>query len=198
MNWHLTVGVIAGFLQVYSVIPYVRDILAGGTKPNAVSWTLWTLIQLTGIWIQVSSPDGFSWSLILMIATTFNTGLVVFLCALGYGYKKFGPIEWTCLPLALAALALYAVTRNGPLALAFLVVAYVVSDFPTIVKTWKDPLSEATFPWFLAAVATALGVASSTIYDIENLILPIYLTLGNGTIAAFAWFGQRRMSKPVV
>lgn len=196
MDWHVIVGILAGVIQIYAIIPYVKDILKRETKPNIVSWALWTLIQLVAIWIQVTSADGFSWSLILLIATTFNTGLVVVLCLMGYGYKEFGRIEKSCLVIALVAIGLYAFTRNSELSLAFDIVADLVAALPTFVKTWREPHSEIVGPWVLVAIAAALGTLSSTILDVENLAIPIYLTFSNGTVAALAYFGQIMKPKP--
>ncbi|TAK04057.1 hypothetical protein EPO34_02780 [Patescibacteria group bacterium] len=191
MDWHLLIGIAAGVLQVSAIVPYVRDILKRQTKPNIVSWALWTLIQLIAIWVLVTSEAGFSWSLILLLATTFNTGLVVVLCLMGYGYKEFGHVEKACLTIALVAIALYVFTKDAALSLAFDIVADLVAATPTIVKTFREPHTEAVMPWVMVSVAAALGALSSTIIDVENLALPIYLAFVNGLIAAIAFFGQR-------
>lgn len=182
----------AGLVQLYAVIPYVRDILKRETKPNIVSWFLWTLLQLVAIWIQVSSPTGFSWSIIFLVAMTFNTALVVVLCLMGYGYQKFGKTEKGCFIVALIAIVLFAVTKNGPVALGFDIAADFIAALPTIVKTWREPRTESFLPWFLISIAALLGVFSSTIMSFENLAFPIYLMCVNGLIAVIAFCGQRK------
>jgi len=197
MNVHLLIGIVAAIVQLYAIVPYVKDILRRETRPNVVSWALWTLLQLIAIWIMVTSTDGFSWALFVLIAATLNTSFVVFLCLRGYGDKEFGFVEKACLAIALVAIGLYLVTKDAKLAIGFNIAADLVAAWPTIMKTAKDPRSEAWFPWFLVSVAAALGVISSEIRDAENLAFPVYLALVNGLIAAIAWFGQRRISKPV-
>jgi len=197
MDWHIIIGILAGVIQVYAVIPYIKEILHGDTRPNIVSWGLWTFIQIVAIMVLLSSAEGFSWSLVLLLATTFNTGLVTILCLKGYGYKQFGLVEKICLPLSLVTVACWVITKDPVLTLALDVLAYFVADLPTIIKTWKDPHSETAFPWFLVAVAATLGALSSTIINAENLALPIYLALANGTIALFAYVGQKRRPKPM-
>ncbi|MEI6511054.1 MAG: hypothetical protein WCO25_03370 [Candidatus Uhrbacteria bacterium] len=198
MNWHLLIGILAGIIQLAGTVPYVKDILRpGGTRPNVVSWSLWLVLQLVAIWIQVTSAGGISWSVLYMVATALVMGLIVVLCLRGYGSKQFGLVEKICIPLAILAIACYVMTRNGALSLVFDIAAYMVADAPTIFKTWRDPRSEAAFPWMIATIAAALGALSSTIMTPENLALPIYLVIGNGLIAAFAFFGQRRKSKSV-
>ena len=198
MNAHLLIGIAAGIIQLYAIVPYVKDILLpDGTRPNVVSWALWTLLQLIAIWIQVTSDGGISWSLILLCATTFNTGLVVVLCLRGYGDKEFGPIEKACLAIALIAIGLYVTTKDAEVALGFNILADLVAAGPTIMKTALNPRSEAWFPWFLVSVAAALGALSSEIRDAENLAFPIYLAIVNGLVAALAFAGRNRNSQPV-
>lgn len=197
MSWHLLIGILAGVIQVTAIVPYVKSILKRETQPNIVSWALWTLIQVIAIWIQLNADQGFSWSLILLLATTFNTGLVTILCLRGYGYKSFGWVEKLCLASALVAIGLYAWTDNATLSLTFDIIADLIAAVPTLVKTWKEPHTEEVVPWVMVSIAAALGAASSTIIDVENLALPIYLALVNGAIAAVAFVGQRIKTQPV-
>lgn len=193
MNWHQIIGILAGVIQIAAMVPYVKDILKGETRPNIVSWALWTLIQIIGIWVLLASPEGYSWALILLTATTLNTGLVVILCLFGYGSRQFGKLELVCLVLALVAIALWITSKNAALTLIFDILADVVAAIPTLVKTWREPYSEAVLPWVMICFAAALGALSSTIINIENLALPIYLALMNGSIAALAFYGQSRL-----
>ncbi len=197
MNWHLLTGITAGLIQLYAIIPYVKSILKRETKPNIISWTLWTLIQLVAIWIQASSSSGFSWSVILLIAMTFNTSFVVILCLMGYGSKEFGWIEKSCLAIALIAIAFFAFTKNGPIALAFDITADFIAAIPTIIKTWRNPRSEAYGPWLIITVAAALAVFSNETFTAENLSFPIYLTCVNALIAGIAYFGRNK-PKPLI
>ncbi|MDQ5952098.1 MAG: hypothetical protein QG626_225 [Patescibacteria group bacterium] len=197
MNWHIIIGILAGVLQLAAIPSYLKDILKGNTRPNIVSWALWTLIQVIGIWVMVTSPDGFSWSLVLLAAATFNTSAVVVLCFLGYGSKEFGRIELICLILALIAIGLWVTVKNSTLTLTFDILADLVAATPTLVKTWKEPRSEAVVPWVMVSAAAFLGALSTTIVDVENLALPIYLGVINGLIALIAYAGQRRTPPPV-
>lgn len=193
MNVYPILGIAAGFIQIAAIVPYVKDIINGKTRPNIVSWSLWTLIQVIGIWILLTAPDGYSWSLVLLGTTTFNTGLVVLLCLLGYGSRQFGKLELICLVLAFIAMGLWIASENAILTLTFDIFADFVAALPTLVKTWKDPFSEAALPWAMICLAAILGTLSSTIIDVENLALPIYLAFINGTIAIMAFHGQSRL-----
>jgi hypothetical protein len=192
MNMYLLIGIVAGIVQLYAIIPYAKSILARETRPNIVSWILWTLLQLVAIWIQATSGEGFSWSLFLLLAMTFNTSLVVVLCLAGYGDKEFGIIEGASLMLVAVAAGLYAFTRNGPWAIGLNIVGDLIAASPTIVKTWRDPKSEAVGPWAIVTVAAALAVISVENPAFETVGFPAYLICANGLIAALAYIGQKK------
>ncbi len=194
MNIYLAIGIAAGIIQLYAIIPYARSILARETRPNIVSWTLWTLLQIVTIWIMVTSSEGMSWSLLLLIAMTFNTTLVVVLCLLGYGDKEFGAIEICSLIIVIIAAGLYALTHNAPWAIALNIIGDFVAASPTIWKTWRDPKSEAVEPWAIVTAAAILAVLSVEAPHIESVAFPIYLACVNGVIAGLAFFGQKKKS----
>ena len=43
MDWRTVIGLAAGTITLLSILPYIRDILRGLTRPNLVTWWLWTL-----------------------------------------------------------------------------------------------------------------------------------------------------------
>ena len=193
MDWHLIVGIIAALIQIGSAIPYVWDMLHGTTRPNIISFGLWGIIQLIAVFAQISA--GASWSVLVLMAIVFNMGLIVFLGLRGYGYKKYGSLDWTCLALAIAALVLWQITDEPLVALVFAVVADILASVPTIIKTFREPLSENVFSWFVSTIGPIVSIISLTKFDTANLIYPIYLIAMNGSITAIAFFGQRTKPK---
>lgn len=189
MDWHTIVAVIAGLVQISSVIPYVRGMVNGAVRPNIVSWSVWTLLQVIAMAAQFSA--GASWSVVLLIAMTFNTSLVLILAFSGYGYKKYGIVDWICLALALCAIALWQVTKEPVLAIALAASADFIAAIPTIIKTYKEPHSESASSWLIIIVAAALSLIASTKFDAANMIYPIYVIIGSSIVAGLAFFGQR-------
>ncbi len=193
MDWHGIVGIAAGLIQISSIIPYVRDILKGTTRPNIVSYILWTLLQLIAIFAQFSA--GASWSIIILIATTFNTSLIVILCLMGYGYKKYGLTDKICFVFAIVAIVFWQLTKQPLLALVLTILADLIAAIPTIVKTYREPHSELVVSWFMIMISSSLAGISTVKIDIANLIYPVYAFITNTTITAFAFFGQRSIKR---
>ncbi len=189
LDWHAAFGIIAGIIQVSAVVPYVRDMLHGTTRPNIVSWALWTLVQL--IVIAAVLSVGTSWSVIILFAMTFNTGLITILGLLGYGYKQYSWVDWSCLALAILAIVLWQITNQPLFALVLLIFADIVIAIPTVAKTYRDPFSETSSSWLLIAIAAALSVISAKEFIASNIIFQAYLVVINLFICLLAFFGQR-------
>jgi hypothetical protein len=192
-NWHLIAGILGGLMAFLSIIPYAKDILHGTTRPNIVSNILWFLIIIIYAFAQISS--GASWSLLLIMGDLLGVLSVVIFCIAGYGYKKYSWVEYSCFILGLAAIVLWQVTSHPIWAICFAAAADFIAGVPVIVKTYRDPWSEHPFPWLIVFVGSILGILSTTIWDVPNLLLPFDILFINGLVALLAFFGRRLKSK---
>jgi len=192
-DWHLMLGIVSGMIALLAIIPYVKDILYGTTRPNIFSWSLWVFLLLISLLAQLSA--GASWSIIFLLGDLIGTSIVLVLSIVGYGYGKYGWIEWICLTLAVVAIISWQATSQPLLAIIFAALADLMASIPTIVKSFKDPWSEDPPQFLLIAFASLLGIISSTILDPANLVFPLYLLLVNGTIGIIALIGRRLKQK---
>ena len=190
MEWHATVGVISGILQVGSIIPYVRDILKGTTRPNAVSTGLWMLLAGIAFVAQISA--GASWSVILVGGIAFNCTVVTVLALSGYGYAKYGKLDWLCLALGLTSIGAWILTENPVVAIILAVIASIIANIPTVVKTYREPHSEHAFSWLVVVTASSLSLLSTAQWNIQNLLYPFEDWILNLTIFSLAFWGQRK------
>lgn len=195
MNLHLALGILSGVLAIVAVPPYVKDILKGTTRPNIVSWGLWTLIISISLAAQVSA--GASWSLIFMIGDLIGTSTVLVMCLIGYGYKKYGWLEVACFTLAIVAIIIWQITRQPVLAIVFSIAADFMASLPTVAKAYKDPWSEDPAVWFIVVVASLLGILSTTIFNIANVLFPAYILFINALVGTLSLFGRRAQKRPM-
>ncbi len=190
VNWHIAAAVISGILSVSSAVPYIRDILRGGdTRPNAVSWFLWTVLQ--SIILVATLKAGASWSIVIVIFITINTTIVTILALIGYGYRKYGWLDAVCFVLAVVAIILWQLTGQPVLAILLAIFADLFASVPTLVKTYHDPRSENVAGWFLIMLAALIGGFSTEIFNTANLAYPIYVFFMNGAIFSLAYFGRQ-------
>jgi hypothetical protein len=191
LDWHVATAVLSGALSVAAGWVYIKDILQGGeTKPNAVSFFLWTVLQAIALAAQFK--EGASWSIVIVIAVTLNTGAVTILALIGYGYRKYGKTELYCSILAVAAIVGWKVTGNPILAIFFAIAGDLFAFVPTVVKTYREPRTEHWPAWGIVTAASVLGVLSSDQLDMANLAFPVYLLVSNGAIFSLAYFGRNK------
>lgn len=194
MDWHVIVGALAGFISIGATIPYLRDIVRGDTRPNVVSWSLWTIVVLITAFAQVSA--GASWSLLLLIGSSIANISVVTLCILGYGYNKFELTDKICLVLAFAALLLWWITSNPVVAIILAVAADGIAYIPTYVKVYKYPQSETHLYWIILTVADILAFVSVTKMSAANSLFPVSYAIFNFAVVFVAFLGRRLKKVP--
>lgn len=194
MDWHQLLGIASGLIAFFAVVPYIRDILHGTTRPNIFSFALWSVMLFISIFAQISA--GASWSVLLIMGDCIGTTTIVLLCLAGYGYGKYGRLEWICTGLAVLAVVSWQLTQEPLLAILFAVVADALAAVPTVLKAYRDPWSESAAQWLLIAAAGALAIASSTIFDVANIIFPAYLLIVNGLTGCLTLFGRRSQPMP--
>lgn len=180
---------LAAALTIVSVVPYVRDMVKGTTRPNIVTWGLWCLIQ--AIFAAAQFSAGASLSIVLPLFEVATVGLIVVLGLAGFGYKKYGPIDFVCLVLALGAIALWQVTNDPMLAMWMAVAADFIAAIPTLFKAYRDPKSETPLAYFLVVLSAIAAGFSTTIIDIPNLLWPAYIFAINTSTVTLILLGKR-------
>ena len=194
MNWYEIAALVSGALTIIAFFPYVWDIFKGTTRPNAISWGLWTLIHIIFISAQLSA--GASFSIVLPFGEFFGVALVTVLGLVGYGYKKYGLLDIVCLVCCLAAIVLWLLTNNPILALVLAIAADFCATIPTLKKAYFDPTSETMSAYILVIVAAVFAGLSSTLFNFANLAWPVYIFFINTLVVVFILLGRRLKKAP--
>ena len=188
-DWQVASALLSGVLGLPAGFFYARDMLRGGTtKPNAITFVLWTLCQAIALTAQLRS--GASWSIVVVITATVNTGGIACLALAGYGYRRYGWLDAWCGVSSLVAIVLWQETGDPMLAIAFAIIADVFASAPTVKKVISEPETEHVGGWTLIVLSTAFAIISTTKWDLPNLVFPTYLLLMNFLILVFAYFGR--------
>jgi uncharacterized protein with PQ loop repeat len=189
MDWRAIVGSLAGVITLLAIIPYIVDIFRSRTRPNLVTWFLWTLNG--SILAAAQYASGASWTLSVLVASTISTGIVTVL-AIPLGQRSYGVLDGLCLVMALAAMAGWWWTADPLGAIVLGVLAEIFAVSPTIAKTYRAPETETPATYWATAFATVMSLIASTRFDLANLLFPIYSIAVNTLIAAMASKDRRR------
>ncbi|MBI2039402.1 MAG: hypothetical protein HYT22_03985 [Candidatus Niyogibacteria bacterium] len=187
LDWHTILGTASGIILAVILIPYIRSVLYGPTRPNPVSWGGWMV--LAGIATAAQFSAGASWTLLVPVMTTISTA-VIFLLSLRAGRAGFMKVDGAAAILGAAAIGSWTFTEEPLWALIFVVAADLFVSVPTVVKTYGKPLSEPALLWFLYFFGVLLAIAASTKFDVYNLLYPVYAVLVSGAIWLLALRGR--------
>ena len=184
MNFSLIFGVTAGVISLLAIIPYISSILQGRTKPNRISWLIWSFAATslafsyyysgatTTVWLAVSGA---------VMAVS------VFILSLKYGVGGYGILDIFCLLGSILGLIVWACTKNPTAALYINILVDLLAFLPTVKKTWLYPTSESRLSWNLATLANACNVLALTRWELRIVLFPIYNLILNATVALLAY-----------
>ena len=173
-------GYLSGSLMILSVIPYIRSILKGNTKPQRMTWLIWSILTLIAFFSQLAK--GASWSLFVtggdMIAI-----LITFIFSVKYGVGGFRKLDILSLFGAGVSLLLWYLTNEPAVALFLIILIDIIGANLTIIKSWKNPETENWICWAMCGVGGLFGILSVGSLNFVLLSYPIYICLMNSILA---------------
>lgn len=185
MTIHAWFGIGAGVVQALSLLPYLRAIVRGTTRPNAVSFGVWTALSVIDV-IAMYAGAGLGWPLVLPLVGTAGMAIITAFAIGGYGYSASTRLDMTCLVLGLAGIVLWQTTGEPALALALSIAASLAAAIPTVIKTYRAPHTEYAPAWLMVTVASLLSILSVTTYDFTNLAYAGYMFAETAIIGVLA------------
>jgi len=166
-------------LTIGSVIPYIRDILAGSTKPNIVSWMTWTLLGVVASLAQFAAGEPVA--ALFTAVVSLGPALVVAV-GLRFGYVKYTRFDVACQVSALAGFGLWWAFSSPAVAVVAVVAINLAGALPTVRHAWTTPGEETWSAYALGAAGAALALFALTTYNWVSLPYAVYLVVINATL----------------
>ncbi len=179
----LLLGVVA---NVFGVLYYVRDTWHGQTKPNRITWLMWSLAPLIGTVAALS--DGVSWATLPVFMTGFGA-LLIFLASFvnPLSYWKLGILDYVCGLLSALALVLWWITKEPNIAIVFAITSDGVAAVPTLIKSWKYPETESVVAYMAGLLSALTSFAALKLWGFSELAFPVYLVIANAILVFAVW-----------
>lgn len=175
------IGSIAIGLTLVGYIPYIKDLLAGKTKPHIYSWILWGFLTYIVFFLQISDQAG-PGALVTLSAALLCT-LVIVLTLVKNAKSEITQSDKVFLGLALLTLAFWLIAKQ-PLISAVLATTIELLGFvPTVRKSWKDPYSETLSFYWLNTLRFLLATLALSRYTIITALYPSFWFMANGLFA---------------
>lgn len=184
------IGVVSFVLGIVAFAPYIRDILAGKTRPQRSSWLIWVVVASIALASQVAEGAGHSlWFLTANWGVTF----VIFALSIWFGAGDYVQRrDLATLLLAAGAIGVWMYTDVPVYALAIAIGVNALGAILTVVKAYEAPKSETCSTWALGSVAACLGLVSVGTFDPFLLAYPLYLLVLQTSVTVALLAGRRR------
>lgn len=146
MEYKSYIGSVALVMGIVSYCFYIFNILKGKTKPHALSWLVWGVLNSFIFFEQTKGNAGAgSWVTLLSAVVAF----VIFALSLRYGEKVIAKLDWYCIFGAAGSLTLWQVLQSDNAAVLLASLTFVLGFIPTYRKGYKNPDQEASLTFAL-------------------------------------------------
>ena len=181
--------VAAGALTVGSVVPYLRDIRRGRTRPQRTSWFVFSTLALVAAVSQfVEDPGPGAW----LAAGAAAAFFVVFVASVRHGVGGFDVRDVVTFAVASIGGVVSIATARPLVAVAAVVVAEMGAVVLTACKAAVDPESETLSTWVADGLAGVLAVVAVEGHSWMTMLYPVHHTVANATVAGAITSGRRR------
>ena len=187
-------GLAAAFLSIYAFLPYIRDILAGRTRPERSSWLIWSLLSTVTLLSQ--AYEGATTSLWF---AAMQTGGTILICALTFwkgDRRKFETEDSQVLTATAVGVWLWAEMETAAYAMMVTVSMSFMGGMMTMRKAFYDPDSETMATWGAFFVASALALVAVGKVDWVLMAYPLYVMALSAAIMLSMILGRLRKVEP--
>ena len=181
----------SGVLIAISAIPYIRDIFLGKTKPERMTWFLWSVLLAIAFFAQISK--GGTWSLITT-GVDFLGVIIIFILSIKYGMGGMTKLDITALAGAMFGLLLWYITNEPLVALLITIFIDSLAGMLTIIKTYKEPYTETFRAYVICGTGGLLGALSVGEFNFSLIIFPLWICILNYAISLTIVLGKRKIA----
>jgi hypothetical protein len=177
MSWYIDALIfVAAVWGILAAFQYMRSMLLGKAKPNRVTWLMWSVSPMIAAIAAAFNGAG------LAAVPVFITGLsplLVFLAsfAIKDSYWRLGRFDYACCAFSVLALALWAVTQNPNVAIAFAIASDGSAAIPTIAKTFGHPESESVGIYVFSIFSAIVAMLAAKSFDFSSYAFPVYIVV---------------------
>ena len=178
-----------------SFTPYIRDMVAGRTKPHAFSWIVWALVAAIAF-VAARSDDAGAGAWTMGFGAVVYAGIAIF--SLFRGEKTVTTSDIVFFVGALGAIPLWFVTGD-PLGSVLLVSAIDVAGFyPTFRKSYAKPHEETAFMYGADSLRFLLSLFALDHYSTVTVLAPLVSFVMDVAFVSMLVWRRRVLAQSVV
>jgi hypothetical protein len=171
-------GLLSGLIIGSAQLIYLINTVTKKVRPSPLSWIGWAFLMGTSVVSQVYTK-GWQWSITSVLCSTAGC-LTIGIAALVTRNYSLHRKDWQYVVWSALCVGIYLLSGNPWMTTGFAVCADAILGVPTVVKAWRDPVSERSAAWVLGVVASTLALIICVGHDWIYVLFPAYLFLFNG------------------
>lgn len=181
---------ISTVIAVYSIIPYVTEVIKGNTRPHQLSWLVFVIMN--GIVFFSQYFEGGRGSILIALAF-FVGSLLVLGLSFRYGTRDTSKWDKLLFGFALITIVVWFLTRSNATAIWLTLIIDVAATSMIILKLRSQPRSESAKPWIIATCAYVFSCLSLIGTPVGILyVRPIYGLVCDVAIVAAIYYYHKR------
>jgi hypothetical protein len=170
---------IGAIVNVLGTSTYVWQTVRGKTKPNRMTFLLWSTAPFIGAIAAFAS--GVTWPAVtVLVAALCPFSILLASFANRNAYWRLTTLDYVCGALSLVALGSWYATDQPVLAIAFAILSDAFATAPTLVKAWRYPETESALSYFGSAFSALMGIVAARSWTFSAVAFPVYLFLAMG------------------
>jgi hypothetical protein len=184
------ISAIAVFLTFAAYVPYYRDIIKGKTHPHVYSWSLWGLLTVLLVALQIKGGAGpATW--VTAAAGLLCGGVVIF--GLKDGKKDITVSDTVVAVLSLIAIGFWLIADQPVISMLLVILADSLAFIPTIRKSWHKPYSETLSLYVTNAFRFFLALAAVETYSFLSASWIAAWAIANGLFSVMLVMRRRQV-----
>jgi hypothetical protein len=189
LQYVVFLGAAAEFVGIYF---YIKETLRGSTKPNRVSWFMWSIGSLIAAAAAISS--GVGWAALPVFVSGLGP-LLIFVASFANknSYWKLESFDYLCGFFSITALVLWAITQEPEIAIIFAIISDVFACAPTIAKAWKRPETESGITHIASLFNALTSFVAIRSWNFASYAFPVYLAAASSSLIFSVY--RKRFSK---
>jgi len=185
--------ILGSLTQLIGAVSYVKETVYGKTNPNRVTWLMWAVAPMIATFAALS--DGVTWPVLPVFMSGFGP-LLVFTSSFfnRKAYWKLGYFDYLCGIFSIISLALWGITHEPDIAIAFAIASDGFAAIPTLIKMWRHPETENIHPFIAGLFSALAGFLVIGKWSFSSYAFPVYLVTVNILFVA-AFYRRKIMVK---
>lgn len=188
---------VAAAASLAAALVYIRSMFHGETKPNRVTWFMWSVAPFIATSAAVS--EGVGWAVLPVFMSGFCPFLIFISSFLSReAYWKQTSFDLLCGALSAVALVLWYVTNNPDVAIMLAIVSDGLAAVPTILKSHHSPQTESIWPFLIGLFAPMTSFLASATLGFAEIAFPSYLIALNVVLVSLIskkWLSSKRIAE---